>query len=111
MEPIASICDRLRESANGKAVVIIDDAGDIVARAGDEQLLAAADVSARKRPESAETYPGPAGGTFYEIANGMLFVSSGLLTIGVLFDEHSSPGLVRLRVREARAALTANKRS
>jgi hypothetical protein len=110
-ELIASICDRLRETANGKAVVIIDDTGNIVARAGDAQLLAAGDVSARKLPESAETYPGPAGGSFYEVANGVLFVSSGALTIGVLFDEQSSPGLVRLRVREARAALTANKRS
>ena len=43
---------------------------------------------------------------------GTLFVSRGHpLTIGVLFDDHSSPGLVRLRVSEARGALAANKGS
>jgi len=101
---IASICDHLLQDANAKAVVIVDDAGDVVARAGDAQLLTDSEVRARKTSEPVDT--------LHRAASGNLLVSSGHpLTIGVLFDDRSSPGLVRLRVRQARDALAAHTRS
>jgi hypothetical protein len=105
--PIAAICDRLHRDANAKGVLIIDDIGNIVARAGDAQLLSAADVIGRKASLATAS---ELVGAFHEAASGTLYISSGQpLSIGVLFDEDSSPGLVRLRVREARAALITNE--
>jgi len=88
-ESLALICDHLQRSANAKAVVILDGVGNIVARAGDVQLLTGADVWTRKAMLASAS---DLISSFHEAHNGTLLISSGHpLTIGVLFDQDSSP--------------------
>src|SRR5580765_1041960 len=111
---IQRICERLARDANSKAVLVIDKNGQSIAQAGDTDHLDVTSLSSLTAGNVAAT-GGIASllsekefaGQFHEgeKTNVHISIVGARVIMVVLFDERSSLGLVRLRVRKATAEL------
>lgn len=111
---INSVCEQLHLDSNAKAVLVIDKNGQAMAAAGEvEQLdvtslssLIAGNIAAAGGIASLLSEKEFAG-QFHEgeRTNVHISIVGGRVILLVLFDERSSLGLVRLRVRKAGAEL------
>lgn len=116
LQQISAICDVLQRDANGKAVLVIDKNGQAIAQSGEVEHLDVTSLSSLTAGNVAAT-GGIASllsekefaGQFHEgeRTNVHISIVGGRVILLVLFDERSSLGLVRLRVRRAAAELTA----
>ena len=113
---INEICDGLHRDANAKAILCIDKNGQAIASAGEVESLDVTSLSSLTAGNVAAT-GGIANllaekefaGQFHEgeKTNVHISIVSSRVILVVLFDERSSLGLVRLRVKRATGALTA----
>ncbi len=111
---ISNICDALQRDSNSKAVLVIDKNGQSIASAGDTDQLDVTSLSSLTAGNVAAT-GGIAqllsekefAGQFHEgeKTNVHISIVSARIILVVLFDERSSLGLVRLRVRKAATQL------
>jgi predicted regulator of Ras-like GTPase activity (Roadblock/LC7/MglB family) len=112
---IQGICDRLGREANAKAVLCIDKNGQPIAQSGETDNMDVTSLSSLTAGNVAAT-GGIAkllaekefSGQFHEgeKTNVHISIVAQRLILVVLFDERSSLGLVRLRVRKASEELT-----
>jgi len=112
---IQVICDRLAREANAKAVLCIDKNGQAFAESGETAQLDVTSLSSLTAGNVAAT-GGIAkllaekefSGQFHEgeKTNVHISIVAQKVILVVLFDERSSLGLVRLRVRKASDELT-----
>ena len=112
---LQQICDRLGREANAKAVLCIDKNGQPIAQAGDTANMDVTSLSSLTAGNVAAT-GGIAklleekefSGQFHEgeKTNVHISIVGQRVILVVLFDERSSLGLVRLRVRKASEELT-----
>jgi predicted regulator of Ras-like GTPase activity (Roadblock/LC7/MglB family) len=112
---ITAVCDVLYRDSNAKAVLVIDKNGQAIAQAGEIEHLDVTSLSSLTAGNVAAT-GGIANllsekefaGQFHEgeRTNVHISIVGGRVILLVLFDERSSLGLVRLRVRKAAAELT-----
>jgi predicted regulator of Ras-like GTPase activity (Roadblock/LC7/MglB family) len=114
-ELIASVCQRLHRDANAKAILLIGRDGQPIADAGDVAELDVTSLSSLTAGNVAAT-----GGIskilrekdftsqFHEGEKTHVHITlvSGRAILVVLFDERSSLGLVRLRVKKATEEMT-----
>lgn len=114
-EQIQQVCTRLHRDTNGVAVLLIDKNGQLIAEAGDTggldtlslSSLTAGNVAAtggiakllKEREFSGQFHEG-------EKTNVHISLVAHRIILVILFDERSSLGLVRLRVRRAGEELT-----
>src|SRR5262245_38731580 len=115
LQQINNICEILHRDSNAKAVLVIDKNGQAIAQAGDTQQLDVTSLSSLTAGNVAAT-GGIAqllaerefAGQFHEgeKTNVHISIVGQRVILVVLFDERSSLGLVRLRVRKAAAELT-----
>lgn len=112
---INTVCERLHLDSNAKAVLVIDKNGQAMAAAGEvEQLdvtslssLIAGNIAAAggianllsEKEFAGQFHEGERTKVVYTVVDGRLILV-------VLFDERSSLGLVRLRVKKASGELT-----
>ncbi len=116
LQQINKICDVLQRDANAKAVLVIDKNGQAIASAGEVDQLDVTSLSSLTAGNVAAT-GGIASllkekefaGQFHEGEKVHVHISlvAQRVILLVLFDERSSLGLVRLRVRKAGVELTA----
>ena len=114
LQQISSVCDALQRDSNSKAVLVIDKNGQSIASAGDVDNLDITSLSSLTAGNVAAT-GGIASllsekefaGQFHEgeKTNVHISIVSARIILVVLFDERSSLGLVRLRVRKAATQL------
>lgn len=114
-QQIQSVCDRLAREANAKAVLCIDKNGQPFAQSGETDQLDVTSLSSLTAGNVAAT-GGIAkllsekefSGQFHEgeKTNVHISIVAQRVILVVLFDERSSLGLVRLRVRKASEDLT-----
>ena len=114
LQQISSICDGLQRDSNSKAVLVIDKNGQSIASAGDVDNLDITSLSSLTAGNVAAT-GGIASllsekefaGQFHEgeKTNVHISIVGARVILVVLFDERSSLGLVRLRVRKAAVEL------
>jgi predicted regulator of Ras-like GTPase activity (Roadblock/LC7/MglB family) len=114
-QQIQVICDRLARDANAKAVLCIDKNGQPIAQSGETENMDVTSLSSLTAGNVAAT-GGIAkllaekefSGQFHEgeKTNVHLSIVAQRVILVVLFDERSSLGLVRLRVRKASDELT-----
>ncbi|MBT8496027.1 MAG: roadblock/LC7 domain-containing protein [Deltaproteobacteria bacterium] len=114
LSQIQDICEQLGRDANARAVLVIDKNGQAMAQAGDVDELDVTSLSSLTAGNVAAT-GGIASlleekefaGQFHEgeRTNVHISIVSQRVILLVLFDERSSLGLVRLRVRKASQAL------
>ena len=114
LNQIQDICEQLERDANSRAVLVIDKNGQAMAQAGDVEELDVTSLSSLTAGNVAAT-GGIASlleekefaGQFHEgeRTNVHISIVSQRVILLVLFDERSSLGLVRLRVRKASQAL------
>src|SRR5687767_14783212 len=114
-QQIQNICDKLGREANAKAVLCIDKNGQPFAQSGETSSLDVTSLSSLTAGNVAAT-GGIASllkekefaGQFHEGEKTHVHISliAQRLILLVLFDERSSLGLVRLRVRKAGNELT-----
>ena len=107
---INQICDTLQRDSNSKAVLVIDKNGQSIAQAGDTEHLDVTSLSSLTAGNVAAT-GGIAqllsekefAGQFHEgeKTNVHISIVGARVILVVLFDERSSLGLVRLRVKKA----------
>ena len=112
---IQVVCDRLSRDANAKAVLVIDKNGQPIAQSGETDHLDVTSLSSLTAGNVAAT-GGIAkllaerefAGQFHEGEKTNIHISivAQRVILVVLFDERSSLGLVRLRVRKASDELT-----
>jgi predicted regulator of Ras-like GTPase activity (Roadblock/LC7/MglB family) len=110
LQQINHICEVLHRDANAKAVLVIDKNGQAMAQAGEVEQLDVTSLSSLTAGNVAAT-GGIAqllaekefAGQFHEgeKTNVHISIVGQRLILLVLFDERSSLGLVRLRVRKA----------
>src|SRR5678816_1292373 len=115
LQQINAICDVLHRDANAKAVLVIDKNGQAIAQSGEVEQLDVTSLSSLTAGNVAAT-GGIAqllaekefAGQFHEgeKTNVHISIVGQRVILVVLFDERSSLGLVRLRVRKAAAELT-----
>ena len=115
LEQINAVCEVLHRDANAKAVLVIDKNGQAIAEAGEVENLDVTSLSSLTAGNVAAT-GGIANllaekefaGQFHEgeRTNVHISIVGGRVILLVLFDERSSLGLVRLRVRRASVELT-----
>lgn len=115
LQQINGVCDVLHRDANAKAVLVIDKNGQAIASAGEIEQLDVTSLSSLTAGNVAAT-GGIANllsekefaGQFHEgeRTNVHISIVGGRIILLVLFDERSSLGLVRLRVRKASSELT-----
>ncbi|MBW2736220.1 MAG: roadblock/LC7 domain-containing protein [Deltaproteobacteria bacterium] len=114
-QQIHAVCSRLHREANATAILLIDKNGQLIADAGDVSDLDTVSLSSLTAGNVAAT-GGIAKllrekeftGQFHEGTHTnvhMTLVASRVILV-VLFDERSSLGLVRLRVKKASDELT-----
>lgn len=113
---INEICEGLFQDANAKAILCIDKNGQAISSAGEVDSLDITSLSSLTAGNVAAT-GGIANllaekefaGQFHEgeKTNVHISIVSSRVILVVLFDERSSLGLVRLRVKRATANLTA----
>lgn len=116
LQQINAVCEVLHRDANGKAVLVIDKNGQAIAQAGEIEHLDVTSLSSLTAGNVAAT-GGIANllsekefaGQFHEgeRTNVHISIVGGRVILLVLFDERSSLGLVRLRVKKASQHLTA----
>ena len=114
LQQISSVCDALQRDSNSKAVLVIDKNGQSIASAGDVDNLDITSLSSLTAGNVAAT-GGIASllsekefaGQFHEgeKTNVHISIVGARVILVVLFDERSSLGLVRLRVRKAAVEL------
>lgn len=112
---IQAVCDRLGRESNAKAVLVIDKNGQPIAQSGETDHLDVTSLSSLTAGNVAAT-GGIAkllaekefAGQFHEGEKTNIHISivAQRVILVVLFDERSSLGLVRLRVRKASDELT-----
>lgn len=112
---IRFVCDRLWREANAKAVLVIDKNGQPIAESGETDHLDVTSLSSLTAGNVAAT-GGIAkllaerefAGQFHEGEKTNIHISivAQRVILVVLFDDRSSLGLVRLRVRKASDELT-----
>ncbi len=115
LQQITSVCDVLHRDSNAQAILVIDKNGQAIAQAGEIEHLDVTSLSSLTAGNVAAT-GGIASllsekefsGQFHEGERTHVHISivGARVILLVLFDERSSLGLVRLRVRKAAAALT-----
>ena len=115
-QQIQEVCSRLQRDSNSKAVLLIDKNGQMIAEAGDTSSLDTTSLSSLTAGNVAAT-GGIAkllkekefSGQFHEgeSVNVHISIIAQRVILVILFDERSSLGLVRLRVRKAGKELTA----
>jgi predicted regulator of Ras-like GTPase activity (Roadblock/LC7/MglB family) len=115
LQQITAVCEALQRDSNATAVLVIDKNGQAIAQIGETETLDVTSLSSLTAGNVAAT-GGIANllkekefaGQFHEgeRTNVHISIISGRVILLVLFDERSSLGLVRLRVRKATAALT-----
>jgi predicted regulator of Ras-like GTPase activity (Roadblock/LC7/MglB family) len=115
LQQINAICDVLHRDANAKAVLVIDKNGQAIAQSGEVEHLDVTSLSSLTAGNVAAT-GGIAqllsekefAGQFHEgeRTNVHISIVGQRVILVVLFDERSSLGLVRLRVRKASSELT-----
>ena len=115
LEQISSVCEMLHRDSNATAVLVIDKNGQAIATAGEVDDLDVTSLSSLTAGNVAAT-GGIANllserefaGQFHEgeRTNVHISIVAGRVIMLVLFDERSSLGLVRLRVRRAAKELT-----
>ncbi len=116
LNQIVRICETLHKDSNAKAVLVIDKNGQAIAQAGEVEQLDVTSLSSLTAGNVAAT-GGIAqllaekefAGQFHEgeRTNVHISIVAQRLILVVLFDERSSLGLVRLRVRKAATELTS----
>src|SRR3954468_13497184 len=116
LQQINRICEILHRDSNAKAVLVIDKNGQAIAQAGDTAQLDVTSLSSLTAGNVAAT-GGIAqllaerefAGQFHEgeKTNVHISIVGARVILVVLFDERSSLGLVRLRVRKASSELTS----
>jgi predicted regulator of Ras-like GTPase activity (Roadblock/LC7/MglB family) len=116
LNQIVRICETLQKDSNAKAVLVIDKNGQAIAQAGEVEQLDVTSLSSLTAGNVAAT-GGIAqllaekefAGQFHEgeRTNVHISIVAQRLILVVLFDERSSLGLVRLRVRKAATELTS----
>lgn len=116
LQQINGICEVLHRDSNAKAVLVIDKNGQAIAEQGDVDHLDVTSLSSLTAGNVAAT-GGIASllsekefaGQFHEgeRTNVHISIVAGRVILLVLFDQRSSLGLVRLRVRKAAAELTS----
>lgn len=116
LQQINEVCEVLYRDSNAKAVLVIDKNGQAIAEAGEVEHLDVTSLSSLTAGNVAAT-GGIANllsekefaGQFHEgeRTNVHISIVDGRVILLVLFDERSSLGLVRLRVRRASAKLTS----
>jgi predicted regulator of Ras-like GTPase activity (Roadblock/LC7/MglB family) len=114
LQQISHICDVLQRDSNSKAVLVIDKNGQSIAQAGDTDHLDVTSLSSLTAGNVAAT-GGIAqllsekefAGQFHEgeKTNVHISIVGQRVILVVLFDERSSLGLVRLRIRKAAVEL------
>jgi predicted regulator of Ras-like GTPase activity (Roadblock/LC7/MglB family) len=114
LQQINHICDVLHRDANAKAVLVIDKNGQAMAQSGEVEQLDVTSLSSLTAGNVAAT-GGIAqllaekefAGQFHEgeKTNVHISIVGQRVILLVLFDERSSLGLVRLRVRKASSEL------
>jgi predicted regulator of Ras-like GTPase activity (Roadblock/LC7/MglB family) len=112
---LTTICDGLQRDSNAKAVLVIDKNGQAIVQSGEIEHLDVTSLSSLTAGNVAAT-GGIASllaekefaGQFHEGEKTNIHISivGGRVILVVLFDERSSLGLVRLRVRKAAGLLT-----
>jgi predicted regulator of Ras-like GTPase activity (Roadblock/LC7/MglB family) len=115
LQQINNVCEILHRDSNAKAVLVIDKNGQAIAQAGDTQTLDVTSLSSLTAGNVAAT-GGIAqllaerefAGQFHEgeKTNVHISIVGARVILVVLFDERSSLGLVRLRVKKATNELT-----
>lgn len=115
LQQINAVCELLHRDSNAKAVLVIDKNGQAIANVGEIEQLDVTSLSSLTAGNVAAT-GGIANllsekefaGQFHEgeRTNVHISIVGGRVILLVLFDERSSLGLVRLRVRKAAAELT-----
>lgn len=114
LEQINDVCGGLHRDANAKAVLCIDKNGQAIAAAGEVEQLDVTSLSSLTAGNVAATggianllQEKEFAGQFHEgeRTNVHISIVAGRVILVVLFDERSSLGLVRLRVRKASAQL------
>ena len=114
LEQINEVCERLHRDSNATAVLVIDKNGQAISAAGEVDHLDVTSLSSLTAGNVAAT-GGIANllsekefaGQFHEgeRTNVHISIVTGRVILVVLFDERSSLGLVRLRVRKASTEL------
>jgi predicted regulator of Ras-like GTPase activity (Roadblock/LC7/MglB family) len=115
LSQINDICEKLHKESNARAVLVIDKNGQAISSAGDVGELDVTSLSSLTAGNVAAT-GGIAqllaekefAGQFHEgeKTNVHISIVGGRVILVVLFDERSSLGLVRLRVRKAAVELS-----
>jgi predicted regulator of Ras-like GTPase activity (Roadblock/LC7/MglB family) len=115
LQQINHVCDVLHRESNARAVLVIDKNGQTITQAGDVEQLDVTSLSSLTAGNVAAT-GGIAqllsekefAGQFHEgeKTNVHISIVGARVILVVLFDERSSLGLVRLRVRKAASELT-----
>ena len=116
LQQINEICEGLHRDSNAKAVLCIDKNGQAIAQAGEVESLDVTSLSSLTAGNVAAT-GGIASllsekefaGQFHEgeKTNVHISIVSSRVILVILFDERSSLGLVRLRVKRATSALVS----
>jgi predicted regulator of Ras-like GTPase activity (Roadblock/LC7/MglB family) len=114
-QQIQVVCTRLHRDSNSKAVLLIDKNGQLIAESGETAQLDTTSLSSLTAGNVAAT-GGIAKllkekeftGQFHEGEHTNIHISlvAQRVILVILFDERSSLGLVRLRVRKASEELT-----
>lgn len=114
LEQINAVCQSLHRDSNAIAVLVIDKNGQSIAAAGEVDNLDVTSLSSLTAGNVAATggianllQEKEFAGQFHEgeRTNVHISIVAGRMIVVVLFDERSSLGLVRLRVRKAAGAL------
>lgn len=114
LQQITHVCDNLHRDANAQAVLVIDKNGQAIAQSGEVETLDVTSLSSLTAGNVAATggianllQEKEFAGQFHEgeRTNVHISIVGGRVILLVLFDERSSLGLVRLRVRKAGAEL------
>jgi predicted regulator of Ras-like GTPase activity (Roadblock/LC7/MglB family) len=109
-QQIQGVCTRLHRDANARAVLLIDKNGQLIADAGDVSNLDTVSLSSLTAGNVAATggiakllKESEFTGQFHEGEHTNVHISlvAQRVILVILFDERSSLGLVRLRVRKA----------
>jgi predicted regulator of Ras-like GTPase activity (Roadblock/LC7/MglB family) len=114
LQQINRICEILQRDSNARAVLVIDKNGQAVAQAGDVETLDVTSLSSLTAGNVAATgaiaqllAEKEFAGQFHEGEKINIHISivAQRIILVVLFDERSSLGLVRLRVKKATVEL------
>jgi predicted regulator of Ras-like GTPase activity (Roadblock/LC7/MglB family) len=114
LQQILRVCELLQRDSNARAVLVIDKNGQAVAQAGDVETLDVTSLSSLTAGNVAATgaiaqllAEKEFAGQFHEGEKINIHISivGQRVILVVLFDERSSLGLVRLRVKKATAEL------